>query len=58
MFLINFNQWKCACVGINNLEIFMKSDIGSFYYNLPQNSKFCKNWTDTHAHMGHFILRC
>jgi hypothetical protein len=19
MFLINFNQWKCACVGINNL---------------------------------------
>jgi len=21
MFLINFNQWKCACVGINNLAV-------------------------------------
>jgi len=22
MFLINFNQWKCACVGINNWVMF------------------------------------
>ena len=24
MFLINFNQWKCACVGINNLVILLR----------------------------------
>ena len=25
MFLINFNQWKCACVGINNLVILLRA---------------------------------
>jgi len=25
MFLINFNQWKYACVGINNLVILLRA---------------------------------
>ena len=25
MFLINFNQWKCACVGINNWVILLRA---------------------------------
>jgi hypothetical protein len=25
MFLINFDQWKCACVGINNLVILLRA---------------------------------
>ena len=25
MFLINFNQWKCACVGTNNLVILLRA---------------------------------
>jgi len=25
MFLINFNQWKCACVGINNWAILLRA---------------------------------
>jgi hypothetical protein len=25
MFLINFNQWKCACVGINNWVILIRA---------------------------------
>ena len=25
MFLINFNQWKCACIGINNLVILLRA---------------------------------
>jgi len=25
MFLINFSQWKCACVGVNNLVILLRA---------------------------------
>ena len=25
MFLINFNQWKCACVGIDNRVILLRA---------------------------------
>ena len=37
MFLINFNQWKCACVGINNLvietECLLRGPIWTFKYS-------------------------
>ena len=38
MFLINFNQWKCSCVGINILVILLRARYKCNHYS------FCLFW--------------
>ena len=40
MFLINFNQWKCACVGINNLVILLRARYKCNYVDIVS---YCNN---------------
>jgi len=48
MFLINFNQWKCACVGINNW-------VNNMYINIGVNNGSEKLWTKKHCD---FTFQC
>jgi len=45
MFLINFNQWKCACVGTNNLVISCLVLIRLCYNFLGPVYRLATGWT-------------
>ena len=58
MFLINFNQWKCACVGINNWVILLRAQ---YKYNHNEIIYKSLQYQQMHSyiyHVFHFLISC